>query len=848
MLTQNQLIDTPFLARVPTMKFANILASGLSITLLCGLTACGGGGSKSGQTSTPTPTTPAAPTPPTPPPQPPASTYGAEFTISPTGDDTNPGTSAAPFKSLEKARDAVRAVIAKGMPSGGIAVWLRGGIYERSATLNLGAQDSGSSAANSVDWRAMPGETVRLIGGRKLNTSLFTPVTSSSLIWSRLDASAQGKVIQIDLKAQGITDFGTLKQRQYAGASSGSALELFIDAEPMTLARWPDLDVTETQDLNSQTYRIFGTSTPDAAGTYNKIGTEDGVPIYQRNQPVGGQSYYLYRYSWDNALGSREYNWYIATSRSGFPVQEPYWVGGMQLEPRSFTPSPAFPNAGALSALDPARVNHGFVYTASADGSRSFTYLGDRPSRWTQAKDPWADGFWYTDYADFHLPITSIDTASSTIILGGAAPIGTKANRNWCAYNLLEEITLPGEWYLDRITGILYLWPPDSFGSASDIVVSLLEENQPLVALNNTKHVRLLDLVLEATRGTLIQMDGAETKGVSLIGLTLRNSGAKAIHVAAGESCLISHCKISGMGTGAVTLIGGDRKNLTPSNHRMEDCEVHHFGRFVPSGMAGVFVNGCGATIKNNHFHHGPNSAIVYAGNDHLIEYNDIHDMCYLLNDAGAIYTGGGWGTRGTIIRNNFIHDIRSPFGGFVGGVYVDNTGAGTRVEKNVFYGIQGTAIIFGGGRDSVAINNVIAKCTVSLSASSQGRQFNLAQVQSAMTDLIPFGYQQEPWLSRYSTCADIPSDPNVIIAQPHWLAPEGSIFSRNISWQSRSYYMWGRVDAETYYQEILNNIMEADPLFVDEAVGNLNLKPNSPAFTIPGFTAIPFDQIGIRE
>ncbi len=33
----------------------------------------------------------------------------------------------------------------------------------------------------------------------------------------------------------------------------------------------------------------------------------------------------------------------------------------------------------------------------------------------------------------------------------------------------------------------------------------------------------------------------------------------------------------------------------------------------------------------------------------------------------------------------------------------------------------------------------------------------------------------------------------------------------------------------------------------MDDAGGDFNLRPDSPAFTIPGFVAIPFDEIGIE-
>ena len=62
------------------------------------------------------------------------------------GSDGNPGTKLAPFGTMERARDAVRVVIGGGLPDGGVTVWIRGGLYERSSTFTLSAQDSGAAA------------------------------------------------------------------------------------------------------------------------------------------------------------------------------------------------------------------------------------------------------------------------------------------------------------------------------------------------------------------------------------------------------------------------------------------------------------------------------------------------------------------------------------------------------------------------------------------------------------------------------------------------------------------------------------------------------------------------------
>lgn len=74
------------------------------------------------------------------------STFAAtqqEYYVSPTGDDANSGTLASPFASIEKARDQVRTI--NDSMTGDIYVYLRGGNYEISNTIELTEEDSGSN-------------------------------------------------------------------------------------------------------------------------------------------------------------------------------------------------------------------------------------------------------------------------------------------------------------------------------------------------------------------------------------------------------------------------------------------------------------------------------------------------------------------------------------------------------------------------------------------------------------------------------------------------------------------------------------------------------------------------------
>ncbi|MBP1592098.1 MAG: carbohydrate-binding protein, partial [Oscillospiraceae bacterium] len=72
-----------------------------------------------------------------------AADYAAEFYVSPDGDDNGSGTIDSPFRTLERARDAVREI--NGNMSGDICVYLRGGTYRVTKTTEFDTRDSGTN-------------------------------------------------------------------------------------------------------------------------------------------------------------------------------------------------------------------------------------------------------------------------------------------------------------------------------------------------------------------------------------------------------------------------------------------------------------------------------------------------------------------------------------------------------------------------------------------------------------------------------------------------------------------------------------------------------------------------------
>src|SRR4029453_2553505 len=115
---------------------------------------------------------------------------------SPAGNDAADGTRQHPFATLERARDAARQARAAA-PGAAVTVWVGGGTFSIRNTFALDARDSGRAIA-PVTYRAVPGETPRLMGGRQLPREAFRPVTDDHRL-ARLDPAARANVLVADL-------------------------------------------------------------------------------------------------------------------------------------------------------------------------------------------------------------------------------------------------------------------------------------------------------------------------------------------------------------------------------------------------------------------------------------------------------------------------------------------------------------------------------------------------------------------------------------------------------------------------------------------------------------------------
>ena len=175
------------------------------------------------------------------------------------------------------------------------------------------------------------------------------------------------------------------------------------------------------------------------------------------------------------------------------------------------------------------------------------------------------------------------------------------------------------------------------------------------------------------------------------------------------------------MARGAILVVGGDRKTLVPSGHVVHNTHIHDFGQWLRTGAYAVIFEGVGHSLTHCLIHDAPFEAIGVRGNDHLIEYNEVHSVMKESGDAGALHTGRDWTWRGNVIRYNYFHDLKGPGLHGVMGVYLDDWASGFTVVGNVFYN-AGRASMIGGGRDNIFKNNVYVNCFPSIHLDARGR------------------------------------------------------------------------------------------------------------------------------
>ncbi|OGV69071.1 MAG: hypothetical protein A2283_01485 [Lentisphaerae bacterium RIFOXYA12_FULL_48_11] len=396
---------------------------------------------------------------------------------------------------------------------------------------------------------------------------------------------------------------------------------------------------------------------------------------------------------------------------------------------------------GILAPFDRAK-----WYAADIEAKRGFLFRDGDIMRWNNFNDALIV-IYHSWTTSIHF-ITDLDVKKRAVRLVPASgwPIGYwwEYNTRYHVENILEALDEPGEWYLDRTTGILRYWPlPGEDMKKTEVIAPVV--CRTLVAFKGQpdegkciEYLIFRDISFQYTDSYIapdmpVDHQGATEQKPMIAAEGLRHSifeNCEMVH--AGENGIwldsgcsdnvIRRCHVHDLGGSAIFIgpkIFKDKPEMAVLRNTVDNCFIHD-GSHIFRGSQGLWIgkSSCNRLTHNeiSDFHHigisvgyswgyAPSTA-----SNNLVAFNHVHHICNgYFSDGGGIYTLGI--SPGTVIRNNIVHDViptpMMPVGGT--GIYHDEGSSGILVESNIVYNVGAGAYNQHYGRENLARNNIFA-------------------------------------------------------------------------------------------------------------------------------------------
>ena len=298
----------------------------------------------------------------------------------------------------------------------------------------------------------------------------------------------------------------------------------------------------------------------------------------------------------------------------------------------------------------------------------------------------------------------------------------------WARYyvnNVMEALDSPGEWYLERSSGILRYFPYP--GEKPDSSVAYAPRFKTVIRLEGTgdspvSHIRFQNIsfrhaepeVEQNPRQSASTVPGSVTlehaRDCVFYGCDFAHMGGYALEIKGG--CDGNHavaCTFRDMGAGGVRLNNGSRAT------EVADCNIRAGSR-IWNSASGILIQDSGWNrIMHNDIHDFHYSGIACGWTwgyqnaqtvDNRICHNHIHNLGQgVLSDMGGIYLLGTHA--GGVLRGNFIHDVESySYGGW--GLYTDQGSSFVLMEDNIAIRTTKGGFHQHYGRGNVLRNNIL--------------------------------------------------------------------------------------------------------------------------------------------
>lgn len=396
-----------------------------------------------------------------------------------------------------------------------------------------------------------------------------------------------------------------------------------------------------------------------------------------------------------------------------------------------------WPNGEYTGLIKPTDSNEYGKRTKSgiANGC-SFKVNYDRPSQWSKPEQAWLSGTIGPNYEFDYYPVSRFDSEEKRVYLSRGALEKYYTEPYYRFENVPEELDEPGEYYIDRQSGMLYFYPPEDAPKDSVLTITMSTPTldvsgkapNSMFRIENSKNIVFENLIFKGGRGSAIT--GKNNSNIKFINCEINSFGENGIRFDASTDITISDCKIHDVGQDGILFVScGNYQTLSPSNIVVSNNDIYNFARLERSYKTGIdFGYRCvGATAANNHIHNGPHAGMIFYGVNNDIYGNEFDNLVTEFSDMDALYCNNSnypW-ERGNKIHNNYFHDIgKSSMNGRhqinVRAIRTDNRGCGLNIYENLFYNIgdggnrngnNGIGAITAEGTRNRIFNNLFVDC-----------------------------------------------------------------------------------------------------------------------------------------
>jgi hypothetical protein len=314
-------------------------------------------------------------------------------------------------------------------------------------------------------------------------------------------------------------------------------------------------------------------------------------------------------------------------------------------------------------------------------------------------------------------------------------------DRRYFVENVKEALSEPGQWYLDRPTGLLTYIPmagedPATTWIVAPVLDTILQLNGSIEQGQPVSHLVFRGLTFshnnwvsppegnsypqaEVNLRAAITADGAQN--CTFDRCAIRNAATYAIDLGAGcKDNAVLNCTLDDLGAGGIKIgtTGILAEDKQAKGNTVRNCVISHGGRLHPAAV-GVWIG----QSPHNTIEHNTITDFYYtgislgwtwgygnhAGHHNTIAWNRVFNIGQtVLSDMGGFYSLGN--AEGTVLHHNLFHDIDSfDYGGW--GIYFDEGTTHLLAENNVVYHAKTGGFHQHYGKENIFRNNIVAFC-----------------------------------------------------------------------------------------------------------------------------------------